>query len=66
MAECYIEQRRFQLGLMDDAAECFVSAALSPSGEGMGIGGGRRGGGVGGVYGHVKLGLCGECKEFKC
>ena len=25
MAECYGQQNRFQLGLMDDAAECFVS-----------------------------------------
>ena len=24
MATCYEEQHRFQLGLMDDAAECFV------------------------------------------
>lgn len=24
MAECYQEEQRFQLGLMDDAAECFV------------------------------------------
>ena len=33
MAECYQEEQRFQLGLMDDAAECFVR------------GGGRKGGG---------------------
>ena len=27
MAVCYEGQRRFQLGLMDDAAECFVSSS---------------------------------------
>ena len=28
MALCYKEQRRFQLGLMDDVAECFVSHVM--------------------------------------
>ena len=38
MAECYEEEHRFQLGLMDDAAECFVSKR-----EGGGRGERRRG-----------------------
>ena len=28
MAECYEEQNRFQIGRMDDAAECFVSVRM--------------------------------------
>ena len=28
MANCYKGQERFQLGLMDDAAECFVSKQI--------------------------------------
>ena len=44
MAECYQEEQRFQLGLTDDAAECFVR------------GGGRKGGGGGGgILVHVHL-----------
>ena len=29
MAHCYQEEGRFQLGLMDDAAECFVSMGVA-------------------------------------
>ena len=28
LAHCYQEQHRFQLGIMDDAAECFVSVCV--------------------------------------
>lgn len=31
LAKTFQDEQRFQLGIMDDAAECFVSAALLPS-----------------------------------
>lgn len=37
LAKTFQDEQRFQLGIMDDAAECFVSAAPVPSGLCQGL-----------------------------